>query len=105
MLNPFTAVPKLLSFYFAADSYKKYIPEIKRLREAGDIEGEKEAIRKGQKAVIERMAPKLGLTFEVTGEGLTARCFCHEIDHLNGILFTSRAERMLTEEEIESGEY
>jgi 1-acyl-sn-glycerol-3-phosphate acyltransferase len=68
MLNPFTAVPKLLSFYFAANSYSKYIPEIKRLREAGDIEGEKEAIRRGQKAVIERMAPKLGLTFEVTGE-------------------------------------
>lgn len=68
MLNPFTAVPKLLAFYFAADSYKNYIPEIKRLREAGDVEGEKEAIRKGQKAVIERMAPKLGLTFEVTGE-------------------------------------
>ncbi len=68
MLNPFTSVPKLLSFYFAADSYKKFIPELKRLREAGDIEGEKEVIRKGQKAVIERMAPKLGVTFEVTGE-------------------------------------
>ncbi len=68
MLNPFTSVPKLLSFYFAADSYKKFIPEIQRLREAGDVEGEKEAIRKGQKAVIERMAPKLGLTFEVIGE-------------------------------------
>lgn len=24
------------------------------------------------------------------GEGLKARCFCHEIDHLNGILFTSK---------------
>lgn len=24
-----------------------------------------------------------------TGEGLKARCFCHEIDHLDGILFTS----------------
>ena len=68
MLNPFTAVPKLLSFYLAASSYSKYIPEIERLRAAGDIEGEKEAIRRGQKAVIERMAPKLGLTFEVTGE-------------------------------------
>ena len=46
-----------------------------------------------------------GNWFEAEGEGLTARCFCHEIDHLNGILFTSLAERMLTEEEIESGEY
>ncbi len=24
------------------------------------------------------------------GEGLKARCFCHEIDHLDGILFTQR---------------
>lgn len=24
-----------------------------------------------------------------TGEGLKARCFCHEIDHLDGVLFTS----------------
>jgi peptide deformylase len=28
-----------------------------------------------------------GETFELDGEGLLARCFCHEIDHLNGILF------------------
>ena len=41
----------------------------------------------------------------VEAEGLLARAFCHEIDHLNGILFTSLAERMLTEEEIQSGEY
>lgn len=25
-----------------------------------------------------------------TGEDLKARCFCHEIDHLDGILFTSK---------------
>ena len=42
-------------------------------------------------------------TYEV--EGLTAVCFCHEIDHLEGVVFTSRAERMLSEEELESGEY
>ena len=40
-----------------------------------------------------------GEFFEVEGEGLTARCFCHEIDHLEGILFTSKCERMLTDEE------
>ena len=28
-----------------------------------------------------------GETFEIRGEGLLARAFCHEIDHLNGILF------------------
>ena len=38
--------------------------------------------------------------FEATGEGLCARAFCHETDHLRGVLFTSRAECMLTEEEL-----
>jgi peptide deformylase len=28
-----------------------------------------------------------GKTFEMRGEGLLARAFCHETDHLNGILF------------------
>ena len=46
-----------------------------------------------------------GNWFEVEGEGLTARCFCHELDHLDGIVFTSKCERMLTEEELQNGEY
>lgn len=33
------------------------------------------------------------------GKELLARCFCHEIDHLDGILYPDRAERMLTPEE------
>ena len=46
-----------------------------------------------------RAQDRNGDVFEVEGDGLTARCFCHEIDHLEGILFTSKCERMLTEEE------
>lgn len=46
-----------------------------------------------------------GKEFEVTGEGIIARAFCHENDHLNGILFVDK----LTEEEkrrqIEQQEY
>jgi len=45
-----------------------------------------------------------GEWFEVEGTGLTARCFCHEIDHLEGIVFTSKCDRMLTEEEINAGD-
>lgn len=41
-----------------------------------------------------------GKPFEVTGTGLTARCFCHEIDHLEGRMFMELAERMLTDEEL-----
>lgn len=52
-----------------------------------------------------RAQDRNGSWFEREGTGLTARCFCHEIDHLNGIVFTSKAERMLTEEELESGEF
>ena len=48
-----------------------------------------------------RAQDRFGNWFEVEGTGLTARCFCHELDHLDGIVFTSKCERMLTEEELE----
>ena len=35
------------------------------------------------------------------GEGLSARCICHELDHLDGHLFTEKAVRILTEKELE----
>ena len=41
-----------------------------------------------------------GELFEVEGHGLTARCFCHEIDHLDGHLFTEKAARFLSPEEV-----
>lgn len=47
---------------------------------------------------------RFGEWFEYEGEGLTARCFCHEIDHLEGILFTSKCSRMLDPEEISQGD-
>ena len=52
-----------------------------------------------------RAQDRCGNYFEVEGTGLTARCFCHEIDHLEGKVFTSQCERMLTREEIESGDF
>ena len=44
---------------------------------------------------------RYGKTFEFMAKELTARAACHEIDHLNGVIFTSLAERFLTEEELE----
>ena len=41
-----------------------------------------------------------GNWFEVEGEALIARCFCHEIDHLDGIVYTEVMERYLTDEEL-----
>lgn len=34
------------------------------------------------------------------GEGLRARCFCHELDHLEGHVFTDFVKKMLTEDDI-----
>ena len=36
----------------------------------------------------------------INGSGLLAKAFCHEIDHLDGILYSDVAEHMLTDEEI-----
>lgn len=40
--------------------------------------------------------------FEAEGEALIARCFCHELEHLDGHLFTEKAYRFLTPEEVEA---
>ena len=47
-----------------------------------------------------RAQDRFGNWFEAEGEELTARCFCHELDHLDGILYTQVMERLLTEEEL-----
>ncbi len=41
-----------------------------------------------------------GEEFEAEGEGIVARCFCHETDHLDGVLFTDNAVHILTPEEV-----
>ena len=50
--------------------------------------------------VTVRAQDRNGAWFEVTGEGLTARAFCHELDHLEGILFTQLADHIMTDDEI-----
>ena len=42
-----------------------------------------------------------GAFFEVEDEGLTARCFCHEIEHLDGHLFVEHTDRLLSGEELD----
>ena len=48
-----------------------------------------------------RAQDRNGEWFEAEGEELIARCFCHELDHLDGIVYTEVMERFLTEEELE----
>lgn len=42
-----------------------------------------------------------GNEFTVEGDGFFAQAMCHEFDHLDGILFKTKAEHMYTEEELE----
>lgn len=49
-----------------------------------------------------RAQDRFGSWFEAEGEGLTARCFCHEIEHLDGRLYVEHIDHFLTEEELEA---
>ena len=54
--------------------------------------------------VTVRAKNEQGEEITVTGEGLLARALCHEIDHLDGIVYTDVADRMLDPEELEEME-
>lgn len=47
---------------------------------------------------------RTGETYQLTGEGLMARCFCHELEHLDGIIYTTHCDRTYTADEIDEME-
>ena len=47
-----------------------------------------------------RAQDRFGDWFEVEGEEITARCFCHELEHLDGHLYVEHIDHFLTEEEL-----
>ena len=51
-----------------------------------------------------RAQDRNGDWFEAEGEELIGRCFCHEYDHLDGIVYTEVMERFLTQEELDGEE-
>ena len=51
-------------------------------------------------AVRVKAQDRFGRWFETEGEDLTGRCFCHELEHLDGHLYTEHIDRFLTEEEL-----
>ena len=42
-----------------------------------------------------------GETYEYTGEGLIAKAFCHETEHLDGKLFIDKCIKILSQEELD----
>ena len=51
-----------------------------------------------------RAQDRFGDWYEVEGEEIIARCFCHELDHLDGIVYTEVMERFLRDEELDYDE-
>ena len=48
-----------------------------------------------------RAQDRKGNFFEVMDSDLTARCFCHEIEHLDGHLFVEHTDHLMSEEELQ----
>ena len=44
---------------------------------------------------------RFGREYEAEGTGLTARCFCHELAHLDGHLYTELTEKLYNSEELD----
>lgn len=58
-------------------------------------------VKRPMKARV-RAQDRDGNFFEVDGEEMVARCFCHEIEHLDGHLFTEHTDRLFTSEELDA---
>lgn len=58
-------------------------------------------ITKRPQCVTVRAMGRDGEEFELTGYDLLAKALCHEIDHLDGIIYTDKVERMLGPDEVE----
>lgn len=81
-----------------------------------DTEGEQEGLEgclslpgiwgvvKRPMTVTVRAMDRDGNVFTETASGLIGRCFVHECEHLDGVLFVDRASRVLTEEDLEQME-
>lgn len=54
--------------------------------------------------VTVRAQDRNGGFFEVTGEEMVARCFCHELEHLDGHLFVEHTDQLYTPDEIDAME-
>jgi len=61
-------------------------------------------VRRPMKVTVRAQNAK-GEFFETTGEGLLARAFCHETDHLNGVLYIDIMDHEIFADDEEDEEY
>ena len=54
--------------------------------------------------VTVRAQDRKGKHFEITGEGLLARALCHEIDHLDGIIYVDKMDHEIFDDDEEEAQ-
>jgi peptide deformylase len=67
------------------------------------VPGKYGVVTRPYKATV-RAQDRNGNFFEVEGEEIVARCFCHELEHLDGHLYVEHTDRLYTVEELEAME-
>lgn len=49
-----------------------------------------------------RAQDRHGEWFEMEGTGLAARCYCHELEHLDGHMYDEHVDRLYTSDEVDA---
>ncbi len=57
-------------------------------------------VKRPKKVIVRGMNPE-GETVEYEGEDLLARAFCHEIDHLDGVIYTDKVIEYINPDQIQ----
>lgn len=95
---PQVGVLRRIFIVYAENKYYECINPV-IVKQSGKQSGEEGCLSiKGQYGVVERpmkvtvkALDRFGKPFTVKAEGFTARAFCHEYDHLDGILYVDKA--------------
>lgn len=101
---PQVGVLRRIFIVYAENKYYECINPV-MVKQSGKQSGEEGCLSiKGQYGVVERpmkvtvkALDRFGKPFTVKAEGFTARAFCHEYDHLDGILYTDKAKSVSKE--------
>ncbi len=64
------------------------------------VPGRQGIVTRPRKVTV-RAQDRKGRPIELTAEGFFARAVCHELDHLDGVVYVDKMDRELTPEEIE----
>ena len=67
------------------------------------VPGRRGYVVRPQKVTV-RAQDRRGKFFELTGEGLLARALCHEIDHLDGVMYVDKMDHEIFDDDDQQNE-